>query len=236
MTTTDTSFLESLTVHESVALEPHLSHRSFSVGESLFSSWPSEDCIIFIRRGCAKVVTCTGLGRDVMTDLLIDGAVYGLLDGRPQEVSAVCVAEVTALMVPRSVFFTIAASVPTILVKAISACCARFREHRETIVGLALESAGARACRALARLGDRVGRRTLRGTEIPFCLTRQEFSELIGSTPETATRELSRLRKSGLFYELEDKTVLPDLEELRGRSDLLQVDDIMNRPELYAAS
>jgi hypothetical protein len=71
--TNSKTFLQTLTEPEWTTLVPHLSKYVFSVGENILKFGAEARSIVFIEQGCAKVVTCTGLGRDVMTALLLNG-------------------------------------------------------------------------------------------------------------------------------------------------------------------
>jgi CRP/FNR family transcriptional regulator len=87
------------------------------------------------------------------------------------------------------------------------------RLQRQMLVGMAVERAEQRAARALLLLADRLGRRTPQGLLTPMVLDRQEFSEMIGTTVETAIRVLSRMRRDGIIHE--EKHHLVVLDEAR---------------------
>ena len=217
------NYLETLTSTERKALEPHLSVRDYPAGSCLVQQGEPFSQVILICEGYLKALACSGVGRDVITELMFEGDLLGVLDSRPSDASIICVSDVRVCCLPRSAFLAVAADHPGILVKALSFCAATLRSRREMLVGMVVENATSRTIRLLMLLARRTGRITPEGIEIPFNFTRQEFGELIGSTMETAIRVLSGFRKAGLILEGRDSLTITDPEKLARGSQLVQL-------------
>jgi len=50
---------------------------------------------------------------------------------------------------------------------------------------------------------------------LPMKLSRSSLAEIVGTTPETISRAISRLKQQRLFLETHQETIIPDIERLR---------------------
>jgi len=73
----------------------------------------------------------------------------------------------------------------------------------------------ARVASLFLSLGERVGRSTPAGIEIPLALSRQEIAGMVGTTVETAIRVMSRWNREGVLLTGQDRFVIPDRERLK---------------------
>lgn len=210
-------FFDRLSPEEKVAIEPLLRRRAVHRGETLFEQGDEPEWFFLVNRGTMKVCRSSGLGRDVILELLFPGDLCGALcalDNRPYPVSAVALEDGEVCRIAREDFLTLAARMPGILAKAVPDCQEKMRQQRQMLVGMAVERAEQRAARILLLLATRLGQRTAAGVKTPMVLDRQEFSELIGTTVETAIRVLSRMRKDRILLEEKHHFLVLDEERL----------------------
>lgn len=218
-------FSERLTPEERAALEPLLRRRQVKRGETLFEQGEEPEWFLLMHTGTIKICRSSGLGRDVILELLFPGDMCGALcalDNRPYPVSAVALEDAEVSRIAREDFLTLAARMPSILAKSVPDCQEKMRQQRQMLVGMAVERAEQRAARILLLLMTRLGERTPKGLRAPMVLDRQEFSELIGTTVETAIRVLSRMRKDGIILEEKHHFLVLDedrLVEMAGLED-----------------
>lgn len=197
-------FLDRLSPDERAALEPLLRRKTLKRGDFMFCQGERPERFFLLRAGCVKVSRSTGTGRDVILEILFPGDFCGALcalDDRPYPVSGVALEEITFDWIPRAEFLAAAETRPGLLARAVPDCQDKMRQQRQMTVGMAVERAEQRAARVLLLLAERLGRRAEDGLQSPMVLDRQEFSELIGTTVETAIRVLSRMRKERLIRE-----------------------------------
>ena len=222
---THLAFFDRLTPDEREAIEPLLRRRAVHRGETLFEQGADPEWFFLVHKGTMKVCRSSGLGRDVILELLFPGDLCGALcalDNRPYPVSAVALEDGEVFRITREDFLGLVARMPGILAKAVPDCQEKMRQQRQMLVGMAVERAEQRAARILLLLAARLGQRTPSGIQAPMVLDRQEFSELIGTTVETAIRVLSRMRKDGILHEERHHFVVLDearLIELAGLED-----------------
>lgn len=191
--------------------------KTLKAGETLWVQGDQNKFFFFIHSGLVKLTSSSGTGRDVITEFLFEGDVCGALcalDCHPYPTTAACVQDTDVSIVPTAAFHQLAERHPEVMVSSARCCQTKMRFQREMMVGMAVERAEQRAARALLMLAGRLGERIPGGLRLRMPLSRQEFSELVGTTVETAIRVLSRFRKQGLLEEKSDVMILRDEAQL----------------------
>lgn len=210
-------YLERLSPQEVDALRPLLRPARFPRGTVLFEQGDSPTELLLLHQGSVKLVRSSGLGRDLILELLFAGDLCGVLcgmDSEPFGMSAVCLEDVEVSRVPRQEFLELAEEFPGLVTKAVDVCRHKIRQQREMMAGLALDRADQRLARALLLVAARLGRREGTRITLPLRLDRSELADLVGTTPETAIRIMSRLRREGVLEE-EDGVLYLDEAALR---------------------
>lgn len=208
-----------LSSHQRQLLKGHGHPHEFARGEAIFRQGDQPRSMFLVHEGLVKVTCSSGTGRDVITELLFPGDVCGVLcglDSRPYPVSAICLAPTRVTEIPVEEFLALTASDEAIFGACSDVCRAKMHFQRDMTVAMAVERVEQRAARVLVMLARRLGKPGAEGMELDFPLSRQDFSELIGTALETGIRALSSLRKQGLLRESGDHhLVLPDWPALQ---------------------
>jgi CRP/FNR family transcriptional regulator len=192
-------------------------HRLYRQGDVIFRQGDIPTHLYFVRSGLVKSVVSSAMGRDVITELHFPGELCGslsALDGQPYAATAICLQDCEITVVPLDLFLRLVEKQPALLLGTVQACRRSMRFQREMMVGIAVEPAESRAARTLLMLAERLGVETPAGVSFPMPLTRQEFSELIGTTVETGIRILSRFRKAGIISESGNEVIILKKGEL----------------------
>lgn len=185
-------------------LSEHGTRRHCERGELLFAQGSTPHSLFLIEEGLLKIECSSGAGRDVITELLFPGDVCGVLcglDSQPYPVSAVCLSPCTVVEIPKDEFSLLTHEDEAMFGACSDICRVKMRFQRDMTVAMAVERVEQRAARVLVMLAQRLGRTVNGQVELDFPLSRQDFSELIGTALETAIRALSSLRKAGLIQE-----------------------------------
>jgi CRP/FNR family transcriptional regulator len=91
----------------------------------------------------------------------------------------------------------------------------RVREFHDTLKNIALERVESRIASLLLKLAEKTGEKIGPGEiEISMRITKQDISEMVGTTVETAIRVMSKFRKSGLIKDVNGKIIIRDLGAL----------------------
>ncbi len=166
-------------------------------GATLFRQGERPRFIYLVRGGILKLVRGSAQGRQIITELLFPGDACDLLTVSGEQfydVSARALrkASVEVDCIPREAFGTWGGTE-----SLWGGWHQRLKFQREMMVSIAVERVEERALRVLAMLAVRLGVQpnvNLLGM-VSQLLTRQEFSELIGSTMESAIRTLGDLKR-----------------------------------------
>lgn len=213
----EAGFLERLGVEEREALAPLLQHRLYRAGEALFRQGDVPSHLFVVHSGLVKVVQCTETGRCLMLELLHPGDLCGGLDtvcSQPYDASAICLAPTELSRIPRGPFLDLAIHRPRLLLHALEDSRRNAERQRKLLLAILFQRAECRAAVALLSLADRIGAREGQGTALPL-LPRASFAEMIGTSVETATRVLGRLRRRGLIRERPGGLLVVDERSLR---------------------
>ncbi len=211
-------YLDSLEAEPRAALESIARVRRYRRGEVVFSQGEQPQDMVILLNGLVKVTRCSGTGRDVILEFIFPGEICGALcalDCNPYPATGECVTDSAVMRVERGAFLRAAEEFPALLLKATQYCRAKVRRQREMMVGMAVERAEQRAARGLLILAEGLGKVEDGILKFSLPISRREFSELIGTTLETAIRILSRFRKEGYIRENEGYMELVNLEALQ---------------------
>ncbi len=99
------------------------------------------------------------------------------------------------------------------MLQIIKVLCARLRQVWQT-QSLSSSSADAKIRAGVYQLAKRHGIRDVHGTIIDLKITHQELAEMVGTSRETVTRVLTRLREQGIIEIEQRRIVLLDPKAL----------------------
>jgi len=90
----------------------------------------------------------------------------------------------------------------------------RVAEMQDRIVEMATQQVEQRIANAVLRLINQSGRKTDQGIEIAFPITRQDLSEMTGTTLHTVSRLLSQWERQGIVKSARKRIVVTDPHQL----------------------
>lgn len=193
------------------------SHRAFAKDEFVFRIGDPGIRVYFLESGRVKIYQPAESGREVILWYCLPGEIFGLAEvaggGGERTVSAQACDASTVLAVPHDAFHRIVASRPGIGLLAIQVLSARLRGLSDVMVNLIVDDADTRIAKLILRLGMRYGRRDGRVTRLDIPLTHQEIADMVGTTRQTVTSTLSRLKRQGVLT-IETRRILIESEEL----------------------
>jgi CRP/FNR family transcriptional regulator len=89
---------------------------------------------------------------------------------------------------------------PNIILQITAQLSERVREFPDALKNIALERVESRIASLLLKLAEKTGSKNASGDiELDLRLTRQDISEMVGTTVETAIRVMSRFRKARMI-------------------------------------
>ena len=183
--------------------------KRFAKGETIFREGQPSDAVWVVKVGRVHLMKFLSDGKASTTCVMTPGETFcclPALDRKPYPVDAVAAADSTVVRIPLENFHQAMNRSPTFTQDTLCLFCDRLRqvEHKSCMI---YEPAEERLAQVLLGLSKKFGQ------TIP--LTRQELSEIAGTTLETTIRILSRFRQQGLIRSARGKTTIVNPTKLR---------------------
>lgn len=195
-------FLGSLDHAERDALFSLGARRAYAKGEAVFRAGDPGAHVYFLETGRVKIFQAADSGREVILWFCLPGEIFGLAEvarGGGRVVSAFACERSTVLAVPQETFKGFVASRPKAALLSMQVLSSRLRGLSDVMVNLVADDVDTRIAKLILRLGARYGRRDGRVIHLDIPLTHQEIADMVGTTRQTATSTLSRLKKQGVL-------------------------------------
>jgi CRP/FNR family transcriptional regulator len=195
-------FLGSLERDERAALFAAGVHRAFAKDEYVFRAGDLGARVYFLESGRVKIYQPTDSGRQVILWFCLPGEIFGLAEvarGGGRVVSAQACESSTVLAVPQEAFREFVASRPHAALLSMQVLSSRLRGLSDVLVNLVADDVDTRIAKLILRLGARYGRREGHVIHLDIPLTHQEIADMVGTTRQTVTSTLSRLKRQGVL-------------------------------------
>jgi CRP/FNR family transcriptional regulator, nitrogen oxide reductase regulator len=194
-----------LTELSALAQEKHLVER-----EMVF--WEGDDSVWFymIAAGKVRVHKTSSTSKDVILSFFGSGEMFGeaaVFENKPYPATAQAMTDTRLIAIRKVELKRFLLKHPDITMKIIAVLAGRLRESQERLRDLAGERVEQRLARLLLRLAARLG------ATLPF--TRQEISDMSGTTTETTIRIFSQWNKRGITRSVRGKITITDETKLK---------------------
>lgn len=190
--------------------------QSFAKGQFVFRAGALGKHVYFLRRGRIKVYQPSHSGKEVILWFCFAGEMFGLAEvaqGGGRVVHAQACEDSEVLRLSQSQFFEFLRNHPdsSHLIMQVLSC--RMRTLSEVIVNLVNDDVQTRIMKLILRLGARHGVRMGQDIHLNLTLTHQEIADMVGTTRQTVTGVLSKLKRQG-FMSLENRRIYIESPEL----------------------
>ncbi len=199
-------------LHESELLE--LSHlafeRKFVADETIFWEGDPSDWFYIISEGKVKVTKLASTGKEIILSFFGPGEMFGevaVFEDKTYPASAKAISETQLLGIKKADLLNFLIKYPQVSLRIIGILSGRLRDAQSRLRDLAGERVEQRLARMLLMLSTRLG------TTLPF--TRQELSEMAGTTTETTIRVLSQWKDRGIINSVRGKIAITDESKLK---------------------
>jgi CRP-like cAMP-binding protein len=176
--------------------------RRFAAKDMIFAPDDPDDHVYFLLEGTVRLYKIYGDYKEATTALLTEGDVFGglSLEETPrQNTFAEAVTDARVAVVRKSVLKEVIKRRPEFALKLFSSFSERFRQSDETIESLLNREVSARLVTLLSHLGDRFGEPYGSATVLKVRLTHQDLANMIFSTREAVSKEMSEFQRAGLI-------------------------------------
>jgi CRP-like cAMP-binding protein len=177
------------------------SARRYDSGVAIFDEGHDADRFFMLLDGYIRVVRITPSGEQVIALHIPSGQLFGIakaLGKTTYPATAITASESIALSWPTRLWDSFVAEYDGFATETYKTVGARIGEMNTRIMEMATQQVEQRIANALLRLINQTGRNVEGGIEIDFPITRQDLSEMTGTTLHTVSRMLSAWEKQGL--------------------------------------
>jgi CRP/FNR family transcriptional regulator len=184
--------------------------RVLKSGETVFWEGDAPDWFYMVVKGRVKVLKHSSLGKEFIIAFFGPGEMFGevaVLQGRPYPASAQAMGETEVLGIRREELLSFLGSRPEASLRMVGVLGGRLRDAHDRLRDIAGERVDRRIARMLLMLSSKLG------DTLPF--TRQEIADMAGTTSETATRVIGRLREGDIIRSDRGEIVVLDEIKLR---------------------
>ncbi|MEN8935452.1 Crp/Fnr family transcriptional regulator [Planktotalea arctica] len=199
------------------AILDHAVSRRADVGITVFNEGDAAERFFLLLDGTIRVAKVTPDGEQVTSLHIPAGQLFGIAPALGRDAypaSAISASEVLFLSWPVSLWHSFIADYPGFATETYKTVGERVAEMNTRIMEMSTQHVEQRIARALLRLVKQSGKRTDEGIEISFPITRQDVSEMTGTTLHTVSRLLSAWEKDGLVSSKRKKIVVCDAHRL----------------------
>lgn len=173
--------------------------RAYRKNQIIFLEEETGNYMYLVLSGKVKVSKAGAGGKEIILAIHRAGDFFGemsLLDGKTAPATVSAMEDSKIISVSGADFHRYLMHNEKVMLQIIHVLCARLRQVWQT-QSLSSSSADARICMGIYQLAKKHGIRDARGTILDLKITHQELAEMVGTSRETVTRVLARLRKQG---------------------------------------
>ena len=200
-------------------LERHAVEMPCKKGDFIFREGDSAQWFHIVKEGTVKCVKSTAEGREVTLKVLMPGDLFcceaAAFNGSSHPGCAQAMDTVKIVKINRKVLLDMIQRNPEAAIEIISYLGDRLREAQDNAKSFALDSAERRLASLLVNLATRAGKEEPDGLRLNVHLTRQDFADMAGLTVETASRIMSRFKKTQLINGTARRLMICDLPRLK---------------------
>lgn len=194
----------------------------YDAGHSVFCEGADIDRFFLLLDGHIRVQHTTEQGDQIILLHIAPGQLFGIgvaLGHKSYPATAITVDDCIVLAWPNRLWADFIARYDGFATRTYNVVGERLNDMQKVIVEMATQQVEQRIAAALLRLITQMGRKVDRGIEINFPITRQNISDMTGSTLHTVSRLLSAWEKEGIVASERKKITVTDPHRLVLLSD-----------------
>lgn len=192
----------SLKDDELQSISKYFEKVTYKNNENIFVEGDPSDKFYLLAEGSVKVLKHTMMGKDIILEIMSPGDIFGgvaVLDKKPFPASAQAMESTTVVWISRQNLLRIMDDYPVLKLEIVKYFSDKLRDAHEMLKNIATERVEKRIASLLLKLSEKIGVDDDGFRKIDFPLTRQEISEMVGTTVETCIRTMSKLQKRGII-------------------------------------
>ncbi|NDW33776.1 Crp/Fnr family transcriptional regulator [Salipiger sp. PrR007] len=193
------------------------SSRRYEEGVAIFREGHDADRFFLLLDGYLRVIRTTPGGEQIIVLHISPGQLFGIAPALQRDTfpaTSVAAAESIALSWPVRLWPEFTSKYDGFATESYKTLGARLGQIQETLTEMATQAVEKRVAAAVLRMVNQSGRKTEKGIEIAFPVTRQNISDMTGTTLHTVSRLLSAWEKAGMVQSTRKHIVVTDPHRL----------------------
>jgi len=190
--------------------------RAYRKNQIIFLEEETGNYMYLVLSGKVKVSKAGSGGKETILAIHRAGDFFGemsLLDGKTAPATVSAMEDAKIISVSGADFHKYLMRNERVMLQIINVLCARLRQVWQT-QSLSSSTADARIRMGIYQLAKKHGIRDAHGTIIDLKITHQELADMVGTSRETVTRVLARLREQGIIEIEQRRMTLLDPQAL----------------------
>ena len=200
---------------DDILKEAHPVHRPKNA--VVFEQGEDAHSFFVLLHGHVRAAKVTPSGHQVVVRYVTPGETFGVaaaLGLNAYPATATAVDDSLVLAWPSAAWPRLVAKYPMLAAKTLQTVGERLQESHTRIIELSTDQVERSVARALLRLVRQAGRKTEKGIEIDFPISRQDIAEMTGTTLHSVSRILSAWEGQGVVEGGRQKIVVCDARKL----------------------
>lgn len=191
--------------------------RRYDEGATIFQEGAEAERFFLLLDGYLRVVRTTPDGDQIIVLHISPGQLFGIAPALQRDTypaTSIAAAESIALSWPVSLWSDFTTRYPGFATESYRTLGQRLGQIQETLTEMATQAVEKRVASAVLRMANQSGKKTENGIEIAFPVTRQNISDMTGTTLHTVSRLLSAWQKDGIVESTRKHIVVTDPHRL----------------------
>ena len=212
----------SLNELDRIQLEKKSIIKIFERGDTIIERDDDSNSVYFLISGNVHVLDYSKSHRAVTYASLKDGEMFGemsAIDGLPRSAWVCAISTCKVISLSGNEFINLLKNNADISLKILQKLSSRLRMSDEKLTDVSLYGTEQRVCLELIRM-TKLDTKTKNTYQIKQMPTQANFANIIGSTRETVSRILAKLRDEKIIIKTESGFVVPDKSQLEKRAFL----------------
>lgn len=191
--------------------------KSYQKNSIVFFEDDPGTAFYIIKSGFVKILKYSEDGRTTILSILGKGEYFGemaVIDSTSRSATAETLTDCTLFVIHKNDFEKLIRTTPTLALQIIHTLSHRLRQADKQIDHLTFQSAQDRIINTFLRLCEQFGTKDGNRIVVDIELTHQDIAALAGTTRETTSRILGKLKKEGIVNFLKGQIVILNKEKL----------------------
>lgn len=210
-------YFAGLSAEEIESLDARMQVRGYEEGTPVYRVGQPATHLYVLAAGRIKLVRSSLDGSEVLVDILTPGDLFGsvaTMGDATYPDTAQALTTSCALSISAAAFRAVLQERPQVALAVLDDLAGRLEQTRATVRRLAAGDVEQRVASTLLSLAEKVGERRGDAVVLQLPLTRTDLAAMTGTTTESVSRTLSRLRRAGAIETGRRWTVITDAAHL----------------------